>query len=259
MSETMPKFCKNFTKILVANPSPEKMKVLRTRCKMWSCEHCAKTNQHQWREHIMNYVSSEPIGWTFITLTCSPKAHKNKTTLENARKAWDVCYQALYRFNGRKTFDYIRVFERHESGEIHVHALVRVRMDINNVKTPKNTLLAQKFTRYLKDLGAAKWGAYIAHAVNLDIDTGFVVLYITKYMTKQAQNFITTKHVRRIQTSKSIGSPKFTAQEEWVLMDKLTEYDLQLHDIYDVNLKRHLHKADFIGGQYPPLIDTDED
>lgn len=255
----MPKFCKNFTKILISRPDQSRIKVLRTRCKMWSCEHCAKTNRNQWREHLMNYILREPIGWTFITLTCSPTSHKNKTTLENARKAWDTCYQALYRYNGRKTFDYVRVFEKHESGQIHVHAIVRVRMDSNNVKNAKNALLAPKFTRYLKDLGAAKWGAYIAHAVNLETDTGFVVLYVTKYMTKQAQNFITTKHVRRIQTSKSIGSPKFTSQEEWLLIDRLTTYDLATHDIYDVNLKRHLTRADFADGQYPPLVDSEED
>jgi hypothetical protein len=218
---------------------------------MWDCEHCATVNRNQWRKHLADFDRSHHCLWTFITLTTSPESHRDQTTLDNARKAWNTCYQALYRFNGRKAFHYVRVFEQHKDGAIHIHALVDLRMDDENKVSNTGLVYAPKFTRYLKDLGADKWGAYIAHGVNIMGDSGHVVLYITKYMTKQAQSFIASKGLRRIQCSQSLSMAKYTPSETWLLSGRLTLRDFYENDIYDVNLKRRLTEQDFDDGLYP--------
>lgn len=245
------------------------------RCKMWTCEYCAEKNKSIWRaaiidavnrlqselvgefltedkEHTKQFVNTPPITWQFWTFTAHKKARKTATSIKNIQAGWTRVYNHLVYFckkNGYKMV-YIRVYEPHKKGAIHVHMLVGFIQIADFYKTREKL----PNTRWLKDQAATRGMGYQAKIYTLPVDNaGYVAAYITKYMTKMeielpkgtrriqaSQNFITTMHPEK--------SPD--SEREWYAMDTLQLRDaLEIwgkgHDIIDLSTSERITTDEF--------------
>lgn len=262
-------YCKRFKRIVVSYDDPQSNKLARARCKMWVCPYCANINRKRWRAHIivtLNKPEFEEKHWCFATITLPRWVHKKATVeerIENSiefyRKHWDSLMKRLKREYGK--FSYIRVIEEHQSGVLHIHFLFSVWLtDIEDHGS-------QKYSQTFKEhLVSTKFG-YINHQVNIvdkegnKANAGLVTAYITKYMTKTTQAFhdaVHGKRVRRIQTSRDIGSPKdISGNEVWWIKKHITEYDLYIaqtadKDFIDINTGSKITYDDFLDSDIYP-------
>lgn len=216
----MKNFCENFDGLAVIDGDNDtEMLVARLRCGMWSCEYCANKNRMIWRAHIIDRVNKLAGDWLFLTITAHRKAHKAGKTIVNLKNAWKRLYDRLrYKFKGQK-IEYVWLYERHNdktlSGKTkttyHVHAILRAQVAGNNVyHAQKSYYYHPEMHNWLKDNAAAVGAGFMCHCAKInDGNGGLVAAYITKYLTKNAQdlgNF--PKRARRVSTSRGFGSPK---------------------------------------------------
>lgn len=223
--------CQNFIGIAVAEPeNTSNMLIARLRCKMWSCEYCARVNRNIWRTHIIKRIGAIGGKWCFITLTAHENAHKYNKTLENLRDGWKTLYDRLRRyFAGAGKLEYVRVFEKHKTGRFHIHAIIKA--DVASDK---------EFKRWLKKNARECGMGYQADAKSITGDGSalLVASYICKYMTKDAQSLgDMPKGIRRIQTSQGIGAAKPTVtDEDWRIKAGVYLEEIQSHEkVIDVS------------------------
>lgn len=216
----MKEFCDRFDGLAVIDGDDDtEMLVARLRCGMWDCEYCATKNRTIWRAHIIDRVNKMGGMWLFMTITAHRNAHKAGKTLVNLKSAWKRLYDRLrYKFTGEK-IEYVWLFEMHSDKAVsgkkarksyHIHAIVRARVEGENVyNARKEYWYHPEMHNWLKDNAAAVGAGFMCHCAKInDGNGGLVAAYITKYMTKDAQNLVMPKHMRRIQTSRGFGSPK---------------------------------------------------
>jgi hypothetical protein len=224
-------YCKNFTAVLVSEPqNTNDMLVARARCKKWDCDYCARINQRMWRGYLNSRINELGGQWSFMTLTGHPAAHKNGWTLANLRDAWKPVYDKIRNsFAAQKPIEYIRMFEKHKSGEFHIHVLWRI--DLNPF-TEMNDWLKDAATSH--GLGwRVDW-----RAIPQGTEAQKIAMYITKYMTKDAQGLGNMpRGLRRIQTSQGIGAMKPVGSDDvWRVKSGVYEEDVKHHDhVIDVS------------------------
>ena len=265
-------FCQNFQAHAI---DLKAKKLFRLRCKQWDCPQCAKINNWIWRKHLRAYVSAVGYdNWSLITITARGKAHKNASTLEAIIKNWDRLLKRLRYVWGK--FPYVRVYEKHKSGEFHAHMLVRY--------MPPDSSDERKYRTYGKknqhgEIVKLRRYRGIAHTQlkrsAFGVGLGFIcdfspilmnnteddnhrvnriVSYITKYLTKGFSDGL-PKHTRRIQTSREIGSPKGDKSGSVLdLVYYLGITDIALHgEIEDVSRGHFVSFDDFWESDtYPP-------
>jgi len=213
-------FCENFDGLAVIDGDNDtEMLIARLRCGMWSCDYCANKNRLIWRAHIIDRVNKLGGEWLFLTVTAHRNAHKANKTVVNLQNAWKRLYDRLrYKFKGQK-IEYIWLYERHsektvsgkEKTAYHIHALLRASIAGRNIWNARSEFWYHpEMHNWLKDNAAAVGAGFMCHCAKIeDSNGGLVAAYITKYMTKSAQQFINfPKHGRRISTSRGFGSPK---------------------------------------------------
>lgn len=260
--------------MIVVNYDDENQnKLARTRCKMWVCPYCASINRKRWRAHIIKRLNDPDMMakvWCFSTITLPRWVHRKATVkerIENSitfyRSHWDNLMHRLKRQYGK--FSYIRVIEEHKSGVLHIHLLLSVHLP--DITQHGSQQYSETFKAHLV---ATKFG-YINHQSNIVDATGdkahagLVSAYITKYMTKDSQAFhdaVHGKRVRRIQTSRDIGSPKdIEGDEVWWIKKNITEYDISIaiwanKDWVDINTGAKITYDDFDDSAiYPPSVE----
>lgn len=250
----MPTFCQNFQAHALNRDTKQ---FVRLRCKQWSCEFCAGLNRYIWRKHIASVVRVRGYeNWSLVTVTARAKAHKHGTTLETIIKSWDKLIKRLKRAWGN--FEYLRVYEKHESGQFHAHMLINYKPD--DATDAKKYQAVGKGRRYRgqahKELKRACWGSglgYICDFSPIDTDglegehaINRVAYYVTKYLTKNLANV--PKGTRRIQPSLGIGKPRGIdgAGGKWEAKLFLYEHDIdELGVIEDVSRKHLVSYDDF--------------
>lgn len=181
-------------------------------CKMWNCEVCAARNARLWIARIINGCNVLGGEWFFLTLTANAKTRKDKSAA-NLRDGWErvyTCINALFSRDGN-TPHYTRVWEQHEDGSFHLHALMDVIMS----------------KRWIKDTAYAAGLGHQADWRKID-NAGQVAGYIAKYTLKNATvargGILWPKGLRRIETSRNW--PKLSQKEtvsswNWVVkMDR---------------------------------------
>ena len=235
--------CPHFDGLAVMDGDPDTtMLVARLRCGMWSCESCAVKNRQIWRAHIIDRVNKMGGTWLFLTITAHRNAHKAGKTLLNLKNAWKRLYDRLrYKFKGEK-IEYVWLYEMHKrealpgkkaSRSYHIHAIVRARVDGENVWSKKAEYWYHpEMHAWLKNSASEVGAGFMCHCAKInDGNGGLVSAYITKYMTKDAQNLIMPKHQRRIQTSRGFGSPKppKTPGINWEFRAHLLRGDVRRH------------------------------
>jgi len=245
--------------------------IYRARCKAWSCDYCAEINRKVWRARIMLEVAKSPGGvWHFWTLTLDGKDHEGNTakSLQVWRDGWDKLMKRVKRDLG--AMRYIRIFETHADGTLHVHMLCdKTYPDVVAV------LESDKRTNYRSEtlqshLEALKLGwrhdlkPIVTENAENEGNERNVSAYCVKYLTKGIQSNVRStlraagmQRVRMIQTSHGWANvPTASEKREWAKGGMLMiEYDALAESeivTVDIDVKRVVLAGDFFGeGVYP--------
>ncbi len=208
-------YCPNYSVPLNAYKHDEKQHILyRARCKQWDCPYCAEINRRVWMARIWKQVEKDITKhWTFFTFTLLGKNHGSTlSSLLFWRDVWDKFMKRLKREYG--SFSYLRVFEPHKSGALHVHMLAD--FTVPDAKARVNNMGKTVYeSEVIKThLNALKMG-YIHDCREIvpdDREDGsymaLVASYVGKYMTKDIQSGVRKllkdaglSRIRMIQTS----------------------------------------------------------
>lgn len=282
-SDTEHKYCPNYSAVLSAVTDDNVRVILRTRCKLWLCPFCARRNKREWRWRIMSTIEQrdENENWYLWTLTLSPKTHSSgdtATSLDVWRASWNKLMGKLrYRFG---KFMYIRVFETHKSGILHVHMLANVTFgDIRKI-TQVNEDQTKNIRHHSDELETImrSYGLGKIHDIKPIETTNYdnngharnVSAYVTKYLTKDIQSDVRDAikslsggRVRMIQTSH--GWQALTRQSDLKWEQGRITLASWLQDdkpLYDLQLQKEVKDAIDFGEDgkyevYPPLSELD--
>jgi hypothetical protein len=245
--------------------------VVHLRCGMWDCDYCADINRKKWRVFLFDRLPQVSKAWSMLTITCDSPQHASKTTLSYVVANFDKLMKRLKRLWG--SFEYVRVYERHKSGEFHAHLLISyIPSDY-----PKKSVW-----RKLRGRVAYRGAAYyqlktacveVGFGEQVDIspvledgydgykvpaNPAIVASYVTKYMSKDMANM--PKGTRRIQTSSGIGAlPKSDGLLRFTKRHFLLVDDVVGYTVYDNNYKRPITSDDFLqDATYPPMVKDDK-
>lgn len=245
--------------------SVDRSLLVRLRCKMWGCPYCTSINRKMWQIHLKKKLPPLGNAWSMVTVTARAKNHRFGTTLEVVIANWDKLLKRLKRAWGN--FQYVRVYERHKSGEFHAHMLISYLPDDCENEAKYKIIRGKR--RYRgeahKTLKFASWGvglgfivdfSPILHAGINDVNHQLnrVVSYVTKYMTKSLQDM--PLGTRRVQTSRLIGSVKTESNNDdvWLARHFIYEGDITiLGKIEDVSRKHVVSYDDFLEHDVYPL------
>lgn len=265
--------CPNFRGVARAyNSDTSEHLVAQLRCKMWTCEYCARQNAMQWRAAITHYIANggERV-WSFHTFTMPEWVHKaGRNSTEKyelscglIRKNWDALSKRLKREYGK--FQYVRVIEQHKSGVAHIHYLASFHAgDVRRVEREDDSIY--HYSPTIKEHVVDCDFGYILDNRNItesDKAAYHVGKYITKYMTKDlSETDVSRKsfRVRKIQTSRGIKRLNFETELQWVLKSGVykDEFDSSDEVWLDVTRGKRIDDGSFMGGAvYPPLINDD--
>lgn len=209
------RFCPRYSTSLTACDDRGYL-IYKARCKQWDCPFCALVNMRIWRARIMGEVErDERMGkdtkWYFWTLTLDGKDHTGLSSIKVWRKSWQKLMKRIKRNLGK--FRYVRVFEPHKSGTLHVHMLTdRAYEDLKKKGNHPNCRYESGvLSAHLKDLKLGRIHDIKEIVTSYDSENGRarnVSAYVTKYMTKDIQSDMRFKlkesgngRVRLIQTS----------------------------------------------------------
>lgn len=263
-------YCNHYSRIAISDTG-QKVLLVRLRCKQWSCDFCEKKNRQMWRAHLHQKMPKIGGNWSFLTVTAMGIDHENQTTLNKIMSSWDRLLKRLKRAYG--AFEYVRVYERHKSGEFHVHLLISYIpddfLDDSSWKFER-TRKGFKWSMVKRYRGIGYQNLHDASiAVGLGAITDFtplvgengaffdvvhVVRYVTKYMSKNLANM--PKHTRRIQCSSRIGGLKNETNPDWQVRDSVSWSIVASCDVYDLD-KKVAVSIDDLGeyGYYPNPLD----
>lgn len=242
----MSSVCEFFSLIAAKRTTPETVVMVRLRCKSWQCPHCAKENRKMWGKHLRKVLPRITENWWFVTLTAHEKLRTADASLANIRNNIDALMKRLNRVY--ENVEYVRVYEVHKTGAFHAHLLVsglsaRVQKHTSSRRvvywretlSPKglgNLSIRTWFRRTARSLGMG-YMVDVQKIDGLQQATGYVV----KYLTKDAQNFV-SKGLRRIQTSRRIGSPRSSGDGTWQCKARVFRQDVpEGTRLYDADRK----------------------
>lgn len=215
--------CQFFKMVAFKQTQPGVVVMVRLRCKSWSCDYCAKENRKEWAKHLRKVLPQITENWWFVTVTAHENLRSADASLNNIRSNLDRVMKRVKRVF--ESVEYIRVYERHKTGAYHAHLLVAG--------------LSERVQKHETSAGVVYWRPSLSAGGlgNLSIRTWFrrttrsvgmgymvdvqkvegvdrPISYVVKYLTKAAQEFY-VKSLRRIQTSRRIGSPRGRSDGSW--------------------------------------------
>jgi len=217
-------FCPNYTRIAWRLSSPGQVELTRLRCKQWDCEYCAKLNQEMWRTFLRKKLALMYDDWYHLTLTAHSQARTLATSYSNLTHGIDVLMKRARRVFGK--IQYVRVFEPHPTGNaLHAHLVIAGLSDYVVPGCAKNLqpqyLAISVRGGYRGVWSVRTWFKKSAQECRIGYQaeikwcqSHIATRYISKYLTKSHQN-IPLKGIRRIQTTRAIGSPQKASDERW--------------------------------------------
>lgn len=220
----------------------------RTRCKSWLCPACAISNRLMWRNFLARKLAKINAVWYFGTITAPSWHREPETSLLAIRDNFDRFMKRLKRVF-KTGVEYVRVYEVHKTGAFHLHIVVsglaeRVeKYTARSGKTAFRPVTSEELsdtwhiqTWWKKTLAKCGCG-YIAE-IKI-IPRHQAVKYVTKYLTKEAQDF-TERGLRRIQTSQGIGSPKASKTLKWAVVEAIWDVDVNHEGLRDCDEKKSI-------------------
>lgn len=257
-------FCETLKMVAWTRPdADENVLLARLRCKMWSCDYCAGQNQRIWRAFLLKRLPEVSAYWRLMTLTAHEDDRTQAGSLANIRTNIDRLMKRMRRSFGK--ISYVRVFEPHQNNAVHAHFIVSGLPDrVTRRRNKQGTVIFSRakavssektwgILTYLKHTCRALGMGYMADISPLVSSHDKAVFYITKYLTK-AQSLIECRNLRRVQTTRDIGSPKPESEYFWRAEPFITARDFHPGDvIYDITAGVYL-EAEYWSEHdtYPP-------
>jgi len=213
-------YCPNLKMIAIADtPRNGQRAFVRLRCKMWTCEYCAAINRIQWRAKLIHHIHATQGDWSWFTLTAHRYARGEQKSLNNLRGAWDSLMKRMKRKYGN--FSYARIYEKHQDGSYHIHAISSFAFQDILWRTDSITGDKTSYSRGLKKIAEQLSLGYYTHAANIEtgeLHSGYVASYITKYIVKLTPEIKSEfGRVRHIQTSQNWIVKEFKTEDSWQL------------------------------------------
>jgi len=243
--KTSKKQCPNYAQIAYRQTDTGRWQAVRLRCKSWRCEYCAIENQKMWRKHLKRRIIDLGGEWYFGTITAPSWDRRPAATLYTIRLNFDRFMKRLRRVF-RHDVHYVRIYEVHQKDTFHLHIIISglsERVESYRAKTgslafrPSSTGIKAGTwsikTWWKKTLSKCGCG-YIADVKQIPAIQA--IGYVTEYMTKQAQDYHVS-HLRRIQTSRGIGSPQNISSDNWRVHEKLWGIDIDYQPFTDLTTR----------------------
>lgn len=266
--------CQNYSRIAIGTAHGQDARLIRLRCKQWSCDHCADINKRQWQKKLIEGIKSLGGQWSFWTLThdLDVARHDLLAQRKYLSACWNRLMTKLRRARGEK-FAYVRVLEIGSSGtnRMHMHVLINWRVDDARKvvradgseywtsDTYRPMLLDARFgfihdTRNITDLVADRPD---------DEQAIYTASYVSKYMSKQHNLQPYPRSTRRFSVSRNwpelAHDDEFADNLTWDVRSQLSlDYAIDLwmqrKRIYDIDADTEIVMSDF-GGQDDLWID----
>jgi len=259
--------CQFYKRIAFRHDEVKGWSMFRLRCKSWQCEVCQKENQRQWRRHLRKRLPAISENWWFGTITAPSWNRTPGNTLHILRTNFDRFMKRLRRV-WKKGVDYVWIFERHKTGAFHLHIIIsgltarvkRVLYRGGKIGFVPVTGTAAKagtwsvLTWWKKTLSKCGCG-YMADVKVIPHNQA--IMYVTNYMTKSAQSYW-IKNMRRISTSRAIGSPQPARLMHWQIADVIWASAVNFEKIHDLDLRVTVPVTFWLDSYvYPRGSDTD--
>lgn len=220
-----------------------KVVITQTRCKMWTCDYCAKINREQWQARIIHGINTlNKPEWSFITLTAHENAKNYVTSMRNIQNGWKTLQTRIRRKiqeEGKaKSISYVRVYEQHKDGRVHWHMVLSwIPMDYKNPQKESD-----KGSRWVSDNARECGMGYQTKTLSIDGHGGYVASYVTKYLTKVESQW--PKGTRIVQTSRDWPKKEIEESNEyhWTVQSDIRESDLTHwykmgYEVYDLKAR----------------------
>jgi len=238
--------CEFWKRVAFKETQPGVVVMVRLRCGSWQCDFCAKENRKEWRKHLRKVLPQITDNWWFVTLTSHERLRDDERSLANIRSNMDRLIKRVRRV--WKSVEYIRVYERHKKQGYHAHLLVSgLSPFVEKLKTPAGV------EYFRPSLSGGKVGFWQVKTwfkrTARDLEMGYMVdvqtleglshalSYVLKYLTKAAQEFY-VKNLRRIQTTRRIGSPRSAGDGSWTSQECMFRGNLpQGARLYDASVR----------------------
>ena len=255
------KHCQNFSLLAYRKDPVRGWLMMRLRCKSWRCPYCAIENQKMWRKHLKRRIIDLGGEWYFGTITAPSWNRTPEKTLEVIRTNFDRFMKRLRRV-WKKGVQYVRIYEKHEKGAFHLHIIIsNLSPGVEIYRTRSGTVafrpaFSTKDIRYWsirtwwkKTLSKCGCG-YIADIKQ--IPAVQAIGYVTEYMTKSAQDYH-VPNLRRIQTSRGVGSPTERSVEHWSVVGSIWGGSVNYQPVIDMDEKVKIPASYWIEHiTYPP-------
>lgn len=260
----MPQFCPNINMLAIADtPHDGQRGFIRLRCKMWTCEYCAKINRAMWRAKLIHHINITQGQWGWFTLTAHRYARGEQKSLNNLRGAWDALIKRMKRKYGK--FSYARVYEKHKDGSYHIHAICSFYFNDLRFRKSRKTGVETSYSHWLQKTAWELGIGMYTHAENVvlgEFHSGYVASYVTKYIVKlDASTKSELGRVRHIQTSQNWIIKEFERSETWQLTHGIYYDDIKGafdddYELLDMNLNIIVDEDNFTDTYiYPPEFD----
>lgn len=224
----------NSLTLLVIDRTRKKAVYVEMNCKMWSCGSCGARKARLWIARVINGVKYYGGQWYFMTITAHQKWRGEERSLINLRQGWRKLYNRLLRKYGK--FHYIKIFEHHVDGTLHLHLLTDVVLPYTTIwsksKKTGDRIEVHK-CKYLKDTSAQCGMGYMCDYQPLE-NVGLAAWYVAKYLGKSIGSSDFPPNLRRIQASHKFQKlPPVVADEglSYVLVRNRTDFLLKAYNL----------------------------
>lgn len=237
--------CPNFSRLAMRRDAVRGWMAFRLRCKSWRCPYCAIENQKMWRKHLKRKIISIGGTWYFGTITAPAWDRRPEATLYTIRLNLDRFMKRLRRVF-KHNVEYVRIYEKHKDGAFHLHIVISGLSERVERYSAKSGSIAFRpassgdkagtwsiKTWWKKTLSKCGCG-YIADIKHIPATQA--IGYVTEYMTKQAQDYH-VPNLRRIQTSRGVGSPNERSVEKWGVVERIWGGEIDYEAFIDMTTK----------------------
>lgn len=237
--------CPNFSRLAMRRDAARGWIAFRLRCKSWRCPYCAIENQKMWRKHLKRKILHIGGTWYFGTITAPSWDRRPGATLYTIRLNFDRFMKRLRRVF-KHGVNYVRIYEKHEKGAFHLHVVISGLS--NRVERYTSRTGSVAFRPAPDGIKAGTWSiktwwkktlskcgcGYIADIQH--IPAVAAIGYVTEYMTKSAQDYH-VPNLRRIQTSRAIGSPNERSVDKWDIVERIYGGNIGYEGFIDISTK----------------------
>lgn len=187
--------CKNG--VILRGENVQDILWLKSNCGTYKCPECARLNVAKHYARALNGIHKLRVKeWYFETYTAHKLQRGFNKSVKNLRAGFKLIQQRKRDRKGGAGY-FIKVFESHADGALHLHVLTSITLADKFRYIKKR----DSFVGRLNDEGATAGMGYKAESVKLKSPVS-AVTYTIGYILKSAQDDGLPKHFRRVEYSK---------------------------------------------------------